>query len=212
MQRIIGEKHSHLPLILFFAYLLFFLILAINPYDRKVWFAENLPILIIVAVLVALYIRGIRFSNLAYILMSFLIFIHTLGGHYTFARVPFDAITQLFGFERNNYDRIGHFTAGFFAFAVAELIYGHRLVRNKVMVFLFSLFAIMSVAAAYEIFEWQFAMMADPTAGAAVLGSQGDEWDAQKDMLLDTLGALFSLGLFFLVERARRREEISVPV
>ncbi len=190
-------KGMNVPKALFLGYILLFIWLGVSPYDRTVWFAENLPILLIVGILVALYLKGIRFSNLAYVLMGFLIVLHTIGGHYTFARVPFDGITSLFGFERNMYDRFAHFTVGFYAFAIAEAATRYRLTRNKATTFFLALFAVMGVAAGYEIFEWQFAILGDPNAGIAVLGSQGDEWDAQKDMLLDTLGALCALGLFF---------------
>lgn len=192
------------PKILFALYLLLFFALAANPYDRTVWFAENLPIMLIVGILVFLYWKGIQFSNTAYILMSFLIAMHTIGGHYTFARVPFGWVTQLFGFERNQYDRFAHVTVGFYAFAMAEAATRHKLTKNRWTAFFFSLAVIMAVAAGYEIFEWQFAVLGDPNAGIAVLGSQGDEWDAQKDMLLDTLGALLALGLFFWKEKANR--------
>jgi putative membrane protein len=193
------------PHILFVCYIVLFLVLAINPYDRTVWLAENLPIVLIVSILVFLYQKNVRFSNTAYILMSFLIVLHTIGGHYTFARVPFDFITNILGFERNHYDRFAHFTVGFYAFAIAEAATRYKLTKNKTTTFFFSLAMIMAVAAGYEIFEWLFAVLGDPTAGIEVLGSQGDEWDAQKDMLLDTLGALVALALFFLKARLRTR-------
>ena len=74
---------------------------------------ENVPIVLIVLSLVVLYVRGVRFSPLAYILMSILPYWHTIGGHYTFERVPFDWFSRAFGFKRNMYDRIGHFSVGF---------------------------------------------------------------------------------------------------
>jgi putative membrane protein len=199
-------KNWKLPLFLLILYIIVFIILAISPYNREVWFAENLPIMLIVIILAALYFRGYKFSNLAYVLMSFLIFIHTIGGHYTFERVPFGFITDLFGFERNHYDRIGHFTVGFYAFAVMEFLVRYKVAKNRLAAFCFALFSIMALAAAYEIFEWGFAMVADPEAGISVLGSQGDVWDAQKDMLLDTLGAILSLGLFFVLEKRKKKD------
>jgi len=63
---------------------------------------------------------------------------------------------------------------------------------------LFPVFAIATVAGGYEIIEWQYALNADPEAGIAVLGSQGDVWDAQKDILSDTLGAIVAMVLFFI--------------
>ncbi len=183
------------PKILLLIYLLLFLILAINPYDRSVWWAENIPIMLIVLILVLTY-KKFQFSNTAYTLMGFLIIMHTIGGHYTFARVPFDWFSNLFGFERNHYDRIAHFTVGFYAYAMAEFIQKTKAANKKWVLYLMPIFFIMSVAGAYELFEWWYAVSADPTAGIEVLGSQGDIWDAQKDILMDTLGAIFSM-LFF---------------
>lgn len=187
-----------IPKILLGLYLLLFIGLGIAPYDRAVWVAENVPIVAIVVLLVAIY-RKQRFSNLAYLLMACLIFLHTIGGHFTFERVPFGFVSDLFGFERNHYDRIAHFTVGFYAFPCAELLLRRRLVNSKTILFLFPVFMIFTVAAGYELFEWWYAVHADPAAGIAVLGSQGDIWDAQKDMLADGLGALAATGLFFVI-------------
>ena len=76
-----------------------------------------------------------------------------------------------------------------------------RLVRSRWIVSLFPIFAIAAVAGLYEIFEWQYALYSDPKAGLAVLGSQGDIWDAQKDILADTLGATLVIILFFYQHR-----------
>lgn len=189
-----------IPAVLLGLYLVVFALLGIAPYDRAVWVAENLPIVAIVALLVATY-RKFRFSDAAYLMMACLIFLHTIGGHFTFERVPFDWVTDLFGFQRNHYDRMAHFTVGFYAFPCAELLLRRRLVSSRLVLLLFPIFFIVTVAAGYELFEWQYAVHADPSAGIAVLGSQGDIWDAQKDMLADTLGALVATALFAVVCR-----------
>ena len=139
-----------------------------------------------------LYARGIRFSSVAYILMFVLVYLHTIGGHYTFALVPFDYVTNFFDFERNHFDRIAHFSVGFYAYPVAEWLYTKRLVANKFLLFTYPVFVIATVAMSYELIEWIYASLANPEAGIAYLGSQGDIWDAQKDMLADTLGALIA--------------------
>jgi len=177
-------------------YAVLFTILAFNPVDRPTWFAENLTVWIIVGVILILYARGIRFSNLAYALRFFLIYLHTIGGHWTFALVPFDYVTNLFDFERNHFDRIAHFTVGFYAFAIAELLYTRKLVSNRFLLFTYPIFTIATIAMSYELIEWIYAASAAPEAGMAYLGSQGDIWDAQKDMLADTLGAIAATTLF----------------
>jgi putative membrane protein len=184
------------PKILLILYIVIFSILAINPYDRAVWFAENLPVLLIVLALVLTYNR-FQFSNTAYSLMSVFLILHTIGGHYTFALVPFDWFTNFFGFERNHYDRIAHFSVGFYAYAMAEFLEKTKAVNKKWVLYIMPIFFIMAIAASYEVIEWWYAVSADPNAGIAVLGSQGDIWDAQKDILMDTLGALTAMVFFW---------------
>lgn len=180
-----------------------FTVLAFNPLDRPTWFAENLTVWIIVGLIVFFYAREVRFSNLAYALMFVLIYLHTIGGHYTFALVPFGYVTDLFDFSRNHFDRIAHFSVGFYAFAVAEWLYVKKYVRSKFLLFTYPIFFIATVAMSYEIIEWIYAASSDPEAGLAYLGSQGDIWDAQKDMLADTLGAIFATILFFIIRRPK---------
>lgn len=195
------------PFILLGLYIIVFIVCGISPYNRSVWWAENIPIIAIV-ISAAIISKYYRFSPASYIMMSFLIILHTIGGHFTFERVPFSFITDLFGFERNHYDRMAHFTVGFYAYPIAEVLMNRKLVNTKWILYLFPVFTILSVAAVYELFEWVFAIMSDPTAGIAVLGSQGDIWDAQKDMLADGLGGIFAVLLFYFMNRKEINENI----
>ncbi len=201
-------KGNIFPKLLLLAYIVFFAVLGFRPYARGVWIAENTPIVMIVLLLVWLYVRGVRFSNTAYVLMSFLVFMHTVGGYYTFERVPFDWFNRAFGFERNMYDRAAHFTVGFYAYAILELTLKTKAINRPWVATLFAVFSIAAVAMFYEIFEWIYAVQSDPAAGAAVLGAQGDIWDAQKDMLMDTLGAVFAVLIFWAVRKIRKNTAI----
>lgn len=192
---------KYLPHLLLCVYIVEFCILAINPYDRAVWFTESFTIIPIVAILVALYFARIKFSNTSYVLMSVLIFMHTYGGHYTFALAPFDWFNHLFGFERNMYDRVAHTTVGFYAYPMIEALIKYKIVNQKWFAYVASFMIIPAIAAFYEIFEWRYAVSSDPTAGLAVLGSQGDIWDAQKDMLMDTIGGAIGTLLYFFLGR-----------
>jgi putative membrane protein len=192
------------PAILFAGYIAIFIWGAIRPYDRATWWAENIPIVLLVGTLVVLYLRGVRFSPLAYVLMAVLPYWHTVGGHYTFERVPFDWFNRAFGFERNMFDRIGHFSVGFYAFGIVEYLLMRR-AMSRTLACTFALFAIAFVAMSYELIEWLYAAYGgNAEAGANFLGSQGDIWDAQKDMLMDTLGGVASIVLYLVVRRGRR--------
>jgi putative membrane protein len=192
------------PAILLAGYVALFIWGAINPYDRTTWWVENVPIVGIVVTLVILYLRGVRFSPLGYVMMAVLPYWHTVGGHYTFERVPFDWFNRALGFERNMFDRVGHFSVGFFAFGILEYL----LTRQKMsrpLACLFALFAIGFVAMSYELIEWMYAAYGgNSQAGANFLGSQGDVWDAQKDMFMDTLGAVAAILLFLVLRPAPR--------
>jgi len=189
--------NRYYPQLLAALFVLFFVWMGIAPVSRQVWGAEVIPVIVVFMGLALSFLR-FRFTNLAYSLMAFWLFWHTVGGHYTFAKVPFQWISDLFGFERNHFDRVGHFAVGVYAYAMAEWLLRRRSC-SLALALCFSLFLIMSIAAAYEIVEWWYAVADGSSAGIEFLGSQGDIWDAQKDMLADTLGAIAALLLFLLV-------------
>lgn len=196
------SRADHLvPALLLAGYVALFTWAAIAPYDRATWWAENVPIVLIVAALVAMYARGVRFSPLAYVMMAVLPYWHTVGGHYTFERVPFDWFNRAFGFERNMFDRVGHFSVGFYAFGIVEYLLSRRRM-SRGLAYLFAVFAIAFVAMSYELIEWGYAAYGgNAEAGANFLGSQGDIWDAQKDMLMDTLGGVMAMLLHLVLRR-----------
>ena len=190
--KITKQYTPHLLAVLF---VLVFTVFGIAPVSRDVWIAEVIPVIIVFLLLVCTF-KKFRFSNTAYFLMAFWLVWHTIGGHYTFANVPFDFVTDFIGTERNHFDRIGHFSVGFYAYAMMELTLRKRWCGH-IFAGVFALFFVMSVAAAYEIIEWWYAAAEGGEAGIEFLGSQGDIWDAQKDMLADTLGAIFVIVIYY---------------
>lgn len=197
---------QYIPHLLLVGYVILWAVCAINPYSRDVWIAENVPIMAIALLLTVLFVKGVRFSNLAYVLASVLLYWHTIGGHYTFERVPFGTVTDFFGWERNNFDRVGHFSVGFYAFLFLEYFVRSKIVIKKWVAYLAAFSIIGMVAAVYEVIEMVYAIKEGGAAGAAFLGSQGDVWDAQKDMLMDMLGAVAALLIFALRELCYRKK------
>lgn len=189
---------KYLPHVLLAIYSIEFVIAGISPFSRSVWYAENIPIVLLVLFIVYLYWKGIRFSNTAYVLMFVLPFLHTIGGHYTFEFVPFDWFNNLFGYSRNMFDRVGHFSVGLYALPIIEYLEMRKLVSKKIVAVSYSIFAIAFVAVFYEWIEWWYAVIWGGDSGAAFLGSQGDIWDAQKDMFLDVLGAVITSALYLV--------------
>lgn len=185
------------PYILAIIFFIFFILLGLNPIDRLVWIVEVIPVIGVYLLLVFTYTK-FQFSNTSYTLMCVWLFWHTIGGHYTFANVPFDFVTDFFNFERNHFDRIGHIVIGFYAYPMTEFLIRKKY-TDKIIASIFSLFFIMSIAVSYEIIEWAYAVIEGGNTGIEFLGSQGDIWDAQKDMLADTTGAIISLCLFWYI-------------
>jgi putative membrane protein len=168
----------------------------INPTDRQTWWAEIIPALVMFVIFTTTF-HKFRFTNFSYFLFLLCFIFQTLGASYTFAQVPFEWYSNLFGFTRNNYDRIGHFVAGFVAFPIAELVTRTKYITRKSAIYLFSLFALISFASVYELVEWGYAKYFGGKQASDFLGSQGAIWDAQKDILMDTCGAIFSLFMFY---------------
>ena len=198
---------THWPKILLGIYLLEFILLGINPSYRTVWMVENSIALVTVVTLVTMYWHGIRFSNLAYTFVALLIYLHTVGGHYTFAEVPFGAITEFFGFSRNNFDRVCHFLVGVFAFPALEFFEKRQLIRGRRLAIFLVVLGIFGWSAIFEIVEWLYAIIADSKAGTAFLGSQGDPWDAQKDMLAAGIGSIFFAFIYVTMNRRKSQPE-----
>ena len=191
------------PQIIAVLFFMFFILMGISPLERAVWIIEVIPIVIVYLFLLSTY-QKFKFTNTSYTLMLMWMVWHTIGGHYTFANVPFDFITNLFNFQRNHFDRIGHLVVGFYAYPMAEFL-TRKKYANVIVASFFGLFFIMSIAAGYEIVEWGYAVVDGGNTGIEFLGSQGDIWDAQKDMLADTIGALISLALFLYIRPDKNR-------
>jgi putative membrane protein len=174
----------------------FFVVLAwsaIRPKEYFTWFLEVVPALAGLVVLIATYKR-FPLTALTYALILLHSIILMVGGHYTYAEVPFgDWAREAFGMERNNYDKLGHFAQGFVpAMITREILLRRRVVANTGWRNFFIVCVCMSVSVVYEFVEWLAAAVSG-TAAEAFLGSQGYEWDTQSDMLYATAGAISAL-------------------
>ena len=173
---------------------------AICPHNFAVWVTEIFWVAGLLAVLLSTR-RLFRFSLVAYACFFVWMLLQTVGAHYTFELVPMDWLKELLGLVRNPYDRIAHFTVGWFAFPFAELFWRKGWVKSPSVAAFFAVMTVVAMAGLWEIVEWLYAVIDGGEAGAAFLGSQGDEWDAQKDILCDTIGAICSTVLFVIKGR-----------
>ncbi len=168
---------------------------AINPVYPFDWFLENILTTLSVIILAASY-RRFPLSDVSYILIFIFMVLHAVGGHYTYSEVPFGFwLEDFFGLERNHYDRIVHFSFGLLlAYPFREVVL-RLVIKNSLFASLFALTLVFTYSGGFEIIEWIVAQIVDPEAGAAYLGTQGDEFDSQKDMALAAGGAVIALGL-----------------
>ncbi|MEP6685996.1 MAG: DUF2238 domain-containing protein [Verrucomicrobiota bacterium] len=164
-----------------------------QPYDRMTWWLEIAPGLAGLLVLIATY-RRFRLTTLCYTLIAIHISILCVGGHYTYARVPlFDWLRPIFGWQRNHFDRLGHFAQGFVPAIIARELYLRLQIfnRRRWMPFLI-LCTCLAISAVYELIEWWTALLSGDAA-TAFLATQGDVWDTQEDMFFALIGATCSL-------------------
>jgi putative membrane protein len=165
----------------------------ISPTERGTWWLEVLPVMIAVPLL---WLTRERFplTALAYVLISMHAAVLMLGGHYTYAHVPLGFWLQdAFDLMRNPYDRIGHFVQGFVPAIIArEILLRRSPLQRGRWLFFIVVSICLAISACYEFIEWWAALIGGGSA-EAFLGTQGDVWDTQWDMLLATLGAITAL-------------------
>ena len=193
-----NESRSIAPLLLVI-FAIFWLLLAINPLYRDVWVAENLILVICITYVISNYQRS-PFSNTSYWLIFLFCVLQTIGAHYTYAEVPFGFwVADLLEIERNHYDRLVHLAFGFFLVLPFKETITRTIKFSSYRSELFLLVLVFfGIGSFYEIVEWLYAIFYEQATETAdsFLGSQGDIWDAEKDMLLNGLGAWLYLLLF----------------
>jgi putative membrane protein len=207
-------SHERYFLTLSGLFLLVFTLLAIHPSDRSDWALENALLVPAVAFLVATR-RSLPFSRISYTLIFLFLCLHEVGSHYTYAAVPYDrwfegltgrTFGSLVGWERNNFDRVVHFAFGLLlAYPIREIFV--RVARSKgFWGYYLPLDVTMAFSMAYELIEWAAAEIFGGDLGVAYLGTQGDVWDAHKDMLLATVGAVAAMAVTAAINARLQRD------
>ena len=164
-----------------------------QPYDRLTWWLEIFPGLVGLIILGATYNR-FRFTTLCYTLIALHICLLCVGGHYTYAREPlFDWLRTIFHWQRNHYDRLGHFTQGFVPAIIARELFIRLKVFDRPRWMPFVIVCVcLAISAFYELIEWWTALLSGDAA-TSFLATQGDVWDTQEDMLMALIGAICAL-------------------
>jgi putative membrane protein len=177
---------------------------AIQPFDRQAWFLENI-LLVIFVVTLSLTHRRLQLSNASYFFLAAFVILHIVGAHYTYAQMPIGHWTKdFFHLSRNHYDRFAHGAFGFFlAYPIRELLLKHGRIY-RAWSFWLAAGVILAVGGFFEIIESIVAEIVAPGQGINWLGGQGDEWDAQHDMLSAFAGALLMMAAVALAECKRK--------
>lgn len=190
------KNNSRFHMTLLFVIIVLLIWSVINPKDLFTWFLEVMPVLIGIGILIFIYPKY-KFSNFTYVLITIESVILIVGGHYTYAEMPlFNWIKDIFGFNRNYYDRLGHFAQGFVpAIIVREILVRNNVINKKRYLSFIVISICLAISASYELIEFAVAKFTGSSA-EAFLGTQGDIWDTQWDMLMALIGSVISTKLF----------------
>ena len=180
-----------------------FLFLSISPHDRADWMLENALVAVFVIVMAVSY-KKFPLSRVSYSLIFVFMSLHEIGAHYTYANVPYDSflvtyfnfsLNEYMGWSRNHFDRLVHFSYGLLlAYPIREL-YCRVADAKGFWGYFFPLELTMATSMMFELFEWSAAELFGGDLGMAYLGTQGDVWDAHKDMALASLGAFIAMSI-----------------
>ncbi len=175
----------------------------IDPSTRQDWLLENALVVIALLLLIFTY-RRYPLSPTSYLLIFLFLCLHELGAHWTYSNVPYDdwwesifgvTLTEIANLQRNHFDRLIHFTYGLLLFCPIREAVQRDITRPGFWSYFIPLNIILSTSLLYELIEWAAAEIFGGDLGEAFLGTQGDTWDAHKDMALAGLGALIAIGI-----------------
>ena len=193
------------------------IITAINPYDVEAWALEQIASVLLIGTF-WWSARHINYSLTTLCGLTSLFVLHSIGTHYTYSLTPYDpflhatfgvSLNELVGWDRNQYDRFVHF---FFGVVSARVFFEYlvqRISMTNATAWFLSFHLVISTSAIYELMEWAAAIVFASDAGILYLGSQGDIWDAQKDIYLGGMGFIVALALFYLQQRFKSPDSSS---
>ncbi|MBT3277031.1 DUF2238 domain-containing protein [Candidatus Thioglobus sp.] len=187
---------------LFTVFIPFWLALAISPLYRDIWIAENIILITCLYFLITGYTR-FHFTNTSYYLIFSFCILQTIGAHYSYAEVPLGFwAADIFDLNRNHFDRLVHFAFGFLiVLPFKEVFARFATFANKKTEYFVLIIIFIGIGECYEIIEWWYSILFEQDIQEnAFLGSQGDIWDAEKDVLLSGIGAWLYLYFFTKVK------------
>jgi putative membrane protein len=208
------RDNNRFALALLVLFLAIWTILAIRPSYRHDWLLENMIVFVGVPFLILTH-RRLPLSRISYALIFLFLCLHEVGAHYTYAEVPYDrwlqaisgtTLSDMLGLERNHFDRVVHFLWGLLlVYPVREIVIRVSQVKGF-WAYLLPVLVVVSTSTLFELIEWAAAVIFGGDLGIAYLGTQGDEWDAQKDMALALAGSLVASVIVAAVAASLNRD------
>lgn len=191
-----GESRKKVHLILLGLVAIAYIFSAINPYDRLAWLGQSTPAVLYILLLIVIYSR-FRFTNFAYVMVFLHVLLLLYGAHYTYSDNPlFNNLAEQFDWQRNYFDRVGHFMQGFvpaFLFKEFYLLGGY--VKKGKILLLIVILSCLGLSAAYELGEFALVKILNVPIDT-VMGTQGDPFDSHWDMLWALIGAGLAIFAF----------------
>jgi putative membrane protein len=173
----------------------------IGTTDFANWILENTLVILFLGFLIITY-RHYQFSDLSYLLICVYLCLHVYGSKYTYAENPFGYwLKDAFDLQRNHYDRIVHFSFGFLLAYPMREAFLNWLKFPTWVAWALPIEITLSISGFYELIEWAVADVFFKAQGDAYLGTQGDVWDAQKDIFLATLGAILATTIVSVIKK-----------
>lgn len=200
------KSHTKISFLITCIFFIEWVFLAFNVNSRSAWLLENILVFIFVVPSIYFYAHGF-ISLTSYTLLILFASFHCLGAHYTYSLVPYEqwseyilgiSVNSIFGWKRNNYDRLVHFLWGFLFFKPFYELFRAKTRFEGLLPVSFSFLLIIGASAVYELLEWLVAVAFGGNLGTAYVGAQGDEWDAQKDQALAIFGMLLGFIVFYV--------------
>jgi putative membrane protein len=202
---------ARMPHLLLAVFLLFWTSCLIGTTDATNWWIENILVVGFVIALVATY-RIFRFRDSSYALIFLFLCLHTYGAKYAYADNPLGlSIQQALSLRRNPYDRIVHCSFGLLLSMPMRDLFMNRWKMSSRAAWILPVEVVLSLSGLFELVEWSIADVFFPEHGENYVGTQGDVWDAQKDMALATAGALSVMTTAFLLFRNKKGSELQQP-
>lgn len=214
MARLSDQAYTDLLAVLF---AVVWVLLGIDPLYRHDWMLENMLVVALAAAFLW-WRKRLRISKLSSTLVFLFLCVHEIGAHYTYSEVPYDrwaealigtSISELFGFSRNHFDRLEHFLYGLLLSYPMREAYIHAQMLTGRLTYTIPITITLAFSALYEILEWAAAETVGGDLGVAYLGTQGDVWDAQKDMALAGFGSVLAMAAAFASQRQRAKVQPS---